>query len=138
MSLWSVRIVITRFCNSSSTQVPRFLSSPFLLLRSSSVRNNLLPTTRISSFHASIYRCCHSVCVHSRRESTHTENYAIDSALDSVVKIFCFCNEPNIAEPWKNSWEGLATGSGIHIPSLSLKLSFFSRVIGTFWLCPFV
>ncbi|KAL9283464.1 putative peptidase Do [Arabidopsis thaliana] len=114
MSLWSVRIVLTRFYNSSSTQVPRFLSSPLLLLRSNSVRNNLLPTTRTSRFH-SIYRCCHSVCVDSRRDSTHTENSAIDSVLDSVVKIFCSCSEPDVAKPWKNSWEGLATGSGFAI-----------------------
>ncbi|EOA15052.1 hypothetical protein CARUB_v10028411mg [Capsella rubella] len=116
MSLWSVRI-ITRFFNSSTTQqVPRFLSSPFLHRRSNSVRNNPQPpTTGISGFHASIPRFCHSVCVNSQSESTHTEKSAIDTALDSVVKIFCFCSEPDDDKPWTNSYEGLAEGSGFAI-----------------------
>ncbi|XP_010446115.1 PREDICTED: putative protease Do-like 3, mitochondrial [Camelina sativa] len=114
MSLWSIRIV-TRFCNSSSTQVPRFLSSRFLLLRSDPVRNNLLPTTRVSRLHASISRCYHSVCIDSQSESRHTELSAIDTALDSVVKIFCFRSDTDVDKPWKNSWEGFATGTGFVI-----------------------
>ncbi|KAL1206509.1 Protease Do-like 10 [Cardamine amara subsp. amara] len=105
--------LVRKFCNSSSTHVPRFLSSPFLILRSISVRNNLLPTTRTSHFHASISRCCPSV-----DSQTHTENTSrpvIESVLDSVVKVFSVRSQPSIIVlPWLNPGEA-STGSGFVI-----------------------
>ncbi|CAH2069944.1 unnamed protein product [Thlaspi arvense] len=104
MSLWSVRIA-TRFCKSSTIQVPRFLSSHFLLPRCNSGLNNLLTSTGTSRFRA-ICRCSSSV---SQSDSRHTENTsrcALYATLDSVVEIFSFYSTPSLLEPWRQKWQG--------------------------------